>query len=192
MAVTAAGSPTSDNSAIFFLYDQSGAPLAGASPTWVYLRDHLGADFNPKPQISPIPGAAGAYTFSRPQQAQKHLVGMIDAGTDNAVARYRPFLQRGEQLRDAVTLIDDLVPDDLEPLLRRMAGLMHENSVLDNTQHDGSNNLTSGRMRIYDSKANADAAMMGGSGTNGLVATYSISATYTGGNLATYKVTKDP
>lgn len=192
MATTSAGSPTSDNSAIFFLYDQSGAPLSGANPGWSYLRDHLGNDYNPKPQISAVTGAPGAYKFTRPNELERHLVGMIDAGTNNAVVRYRPFIQRGEQLRDVITLLDDLVPNDLDAILRRIVGLMHENSVLDQTTHDSSNNLTAGRLRLYNSKANADAAALGGSGTSGLVASYAISATYVGGNLSTYKVTKDP
>ena len=131
MPTSPGGSPTSDNSAIFFLYDTAGVPLTGANPSWMYLRDHAGNDYNPKPQISALAGAPGAYKFTRPYELERHLVGMIDAGTNNAAARYRPFLQRGEQLRDVITFVDDTLPSDLEPLLRRMAGLMHENSVLD-------------------------------------------------------------
>ena len=37
--------------------------------------------------------------------------------------------------------------------LTRALGLMHENSVLDQTIYDSSNNLISGRLRIYNSKA---------------------------------------
>lgn len=71
--------------------------------------------------------------------------------------------------------------------LTRALGMMHENSVLDQTVFDGDNNLTAGRFRTYDSKANAIAA-----GLTGLVATYTITATYTGGNLTTYSVVQEP
>jgi hypothetical protein len=71
--------------------------------------------------------------------------------------------------------------------LTRALGLMHENSVVDNTVFDGSNNLTAARMRIYNSKANAEAA-----GGAGLVATYTITATYIGSNIETYTVVLEP
>lgn len=186
MATTAAGSPTSDNSAVFFLYDQSGAPLSGASPTWLYLRDHLGTDYPTKPTIIAVSNAPGAYRFIRPAEPERHLVGMIDAGTNTAVVRYRPFVQRGEQLRDAVTMLDDMVPDDLGGMVQRALGLMHENSVLDNTSYDSRNNLIAGRLRVYNRRDNAIAQ-----GDVGLIATYAISATYTGGNLTRYLVTRE-
>lgn len=71
--------------------------------------------------------------------------------------------------------------------LTRALGLMHENSVIDQTVFDGSNNLTAARMRTYDSKAHAQAA-----GATGLVATYTITATYTGSNVSTYNVVLEP
>src|SRR6267154_1660360 len=67
--------------------------------------------------------------------------------------------------------------------LTRALGLMHENTVIDNTVFDGSNNLTAARMRLYNSKANA---LLAGGG--GLVATYTVTATYTGSNIQTYTV----
>lgn len=67
--------------------------------------------------------------------------------------------------------------------LTRALGLMHENSVLDQTIYDSSNNLISGRLRIYNSKANASGAT-----STGLIATYTISATYVGENVQTYTV----
>ncbi len=75
----------------------------------------------------------------------------------------------------------------INPKLDRALGLMHENSYLDQTIFDGSNNMTSGRFRIYDSKANALAA-----GVTGLVATYTITASYVGENVQTYSVVIEP
>lgn len=72
-------------------------------------------------------------------------------------------------------------------LLTRGLGLMHENSVIDSTVFDGSNNLTAARMRIYNSRANALLA-----GAGGLVATYTITASYVGSNISTYTVVLEP
>ena len=71
--------------------------------------------------------------------------------------------------------------------MARALGLMHENSVLDNTTFNADNNLTAGRFRTYDTKAHALAA-----GVLGLVATYTIAATYTGKLLTTYSVVIEP
>lgn len=76
---------------------------------------------------------------------------------------------------------------DTYTLMLRGIGLMHENSVLDQTAYDGFNNLTAGRMRTYDTKANAQAA-----GATGLIATYTITATYVGKNVQEYKVVREP
>lgn len=71
--------------------------------------------------------------------------------------------------------------------LTRALGLMHENSVLDQTVFDGSNNLTNGRLRIYDTKANA---LLGG--VTGVLFTYTITASYVGDNVQTYTVVLEP
>lgn len=71
--------------------------------------------------------------------------------------------------------------------MTKALGLMHENSVLDTTTFNGDNNLTSGRYRTYDTKAHALAA-----GVLGLIATYTITATYTGKLLTSYSVVIEP
>lgn len=77
-------------------------------------------------------------------------------------------------------------------VLPRMLGMLHENSVLDQTSFDGNNNLTNGRLRLYNSKTNADAATAASPGpySTGLIAQYAIIATYTGTNLQTYEVAR--
>jgi hypothetical protein len=74
--------------------------------------------------------------------------------------------------------------------LLRTLGLVHENSVMDNTSFDTDNNLLSGRLRLYDSKTNADAALAASPGifNTGKLAEYAITASYVGKNLKTYKV----
>lgn len=86
----------------------------------------------------------------------------------------------------SVSVVDNLEVDTFDRMTRAM-GLMHENSVLDQTVFDGQNNLTSSRLRIYDSKANAVAA-----GATGLLETYTITATHAGKLLQTYKVVLEP
>jgi hypothetical protein len=83
--------------------------------------------------------------------------------------------------------------DDVAVLLFRSLGLLHENSVLDITSFDGNNNLTSGRLRIYSTAADAAAAQAASPGTydTNKIGQYSIAATYTGVNLATYLVQRN-
>lgn len=70
------------------------------------------------------------------------------------------------------------------PMLSRMLGLVHENSVLDQTSFDDHNNLIDGRLRIYPSKNDLL------QGTN-VVATYRIAASYfeNTSNVQEYKMT---
>jgi hypothetical protein len=67
-----------------------------------------------------------------------------------------------------------------------IAGLVHDNGVLDTTVYDGDGNMTSARLRTYNSKANAQAA-----GGTGLIDTFTVTATYSGGRLATYTLVRE-
>lgn len=64
------------------------------------------------------------------------------------------------------------------PIIR---GLVQQNFLLDNTTHNSSGLLTTGRIRIFDIAANVPAAG-GGSETTGLLATFNISAVGEGAN----------
>jgi hypothetical protein len=78
-------------------------------------------------------------------------------------------------------------------LLARVLGMLHENSVLDQTVYDSENNLTAGRLRIYDTAAHASAAHAAGEGddsTPGKIAEYAIAGTYVGALLESYAVTR--
>lgn len=78
-------------------------------------------------------------------------------------------------------------------IMLRLAGMLHENSVLDGTSFDANNNLLTGRLRLYNSKANADAAVAiayPGVYNTGKIGEYSILATYLGINLLTYEVAR--
>jgi hypothetical protein len=63
----------------------------------------------------------------------------------------------------------------------RVMGLVQENQSMDQTVYDANSQLTSARIRLYDSAANV--------GTDvGVIATYTVTSTYSGTELETYKV----
>jgi YD repeat-containing protein len=68
----------------------------------------------------------------------------------------------------------------------RILGLLHENAHIYNQTYDGDDNLTGANIRVYDSKANAILAGMGG-----LRYEYTIQASYTAGLLTSYKILRD-
>lgn len=82
--------------------------------------------------------------------------------------------------------------DDLAASLARVLGLVHENAFIDMTNFDAADQLLSARVRIFDSKSAVQAATDGGVESTGLVATYSIEATYeSAGRMRQYRMTKE-
>lgn len=78
--------------------------------------------------------------------------------------------------------------DDLAEAVVRLLGLNHENAFIDNTEFDGYEQLISCRIRLFDSKVNADAATDGDSYATGLIATYTMEAVHeSAGKLKTYR-----
>lgn len=81
--------------------------------------------------------------------------------------------------------------DDLAAAVIRLLGLNHENAFIDNTDFDIYNQLVTCRIRIYDSKTNAEAAADGDNYSTGLIATYTMEAEHEGaGKLKTYRYVK--
>jgi hypothetical protein len=72
--------------------------------------------------------------------------------------------------------------EDLYNMVRRLLGLSHENIFIDETLYDGDTQLISARVRLFDTKANCDAATDGGSETTGLIATYTLTSSWEGIN----------
>lgn len=70
-------------------------------------------------------------------------------------------------------------------LLTRILGLMHENAYVSTATFDASANMTDAIVRIYDGTAN-----IGKVAGTGVIAAYVMAATYAGGKMATYKMTK--
>jgi hypothetical protein len=83
--------------------------------------------------------------------------------------------------------VEDVDVSTLKSNVARLLGLSQEFVVIDSQTYDGLQNLTSARIRIYDSKAHALAA-----GMTGLIATYTQTATYSGILLQGYTVVKEP
>lgn len=74
----------------------------------------------------------------------------------------------------------------------RLLGLLHENAVVDLNVYDADENLTSARIRVYDSSANATAAsaISPAAYLVGLRFEYTVTATYAGGLLKKYVINR--
>lgn len=82
--------------------------------------------------------------------------------------------------------------DDLAAAVTRLLGLNHENAFIDNTVFDVADQLLSARIRLYDSKVNAEAATDGDAHVTGLIATYTMTAEHEGlGKLKSYRYVKE-
>lgn len=77
----------------------------------------------------------------------------------------------------------NVVAGTMGGLIGRLLGLTQENQFIDNTTHDVKGNMLTGRLRVYSLAASV------GTDSN-VIATYNITATYIGTNLATYKMVK--
>lgn len=69
----------------------------------------------------------------------------------------------------------------------RLLGLTHDNVYIDQQSYDNDGNLTSSRVRHYDSKASAQTHH----DVNGLLNTWTVTATYELGRLKTYEVVRE-
>lgn len=82
--------------------------------------------------------------------------------------------------------VEDIDVSTMKASIARLLGLNQENTVIDNQVYDGLLNLTSSRIRVYDTKAHALAG-----GVTGLLGSYTMTGTYTGVNLTGYSVVRD-
>ena len=73
----------------------------------------------------------------------------------------------------------------------RILGLLHYNAIVDNQTYDPNSQLTSARLRVFDTKAHVP-AVPGGSETLGLLHVYSVNAEYNGLGIVTlYRLRKE-
>ena len=83
--------------------------------------------------------------------------------------------------------------DDLAAGIVRLLGLHRENVFIDNTVFDVFNQLIGCRIRLFDSKDNAEAATDGGSEATGLIATYTMEAEHEGaGKMKSFRQVRNP
>lgn len=81
---------------------------------------------------------------------------------------------------------DDIDVNSVRTNILRLLGLQHDNAVIDQQIYDTLGNLTSARVRIYDTKPHALAA-----GATGLLFQYSVTASYFNGQLVNYTMVRD-
>jgi hypothetical protein len=81
---------------------------------------------------------------------------------------------------------DQIDVNSVRTNILRLLGLQHDNAVIDSQIYDVNGNLTSCRVRIYDTKPNALAATL-----TGLQFQYSVTASYSGGQLSNYTMVRD-
>jgi hypothetical protein len=93
----------------------------------------------------------------------------------------------------AIRARTDNLPTDTQAVLinlqagvTRSLGMLHENSVMDQTVFDTNNNLMNARLRLYETKEQTLDPE-----SYSPIAVYSILATYTGPNLQTYSVVRE-
>lgn len=80
--------------------------------------------------------------------------------------------------------------DDLASMLIRVLGLVHENVFIDNTTYDASSMLLTARLRVFATRAEAQAATDGGSELSR--ETYTVDAAYEGvGRMRQYRMVKE-
>lgn len=72
-----------------------------------------------------------------------------------------------------------------------IAGLLHKNSMLDQTTYDSSGILTSGRIRCWNDPSAIPALPGGADGADGETQRYRITATVSGGRLTSYKIVQE-
>jgi hypothetical protein len=90
---------------------------------------------------------------------------------------------------DAVAEIQAAVSEELQEVL----GLLHKNSFIDSTVYDVDNQITSARIRTFDTRANALAATDGGSGETGEINTYmAVTEWESPGRMRSYRVVLEP
>lgn len=115
------------------------------------------------------------------QNLDRHLNNDI-GGTGIACIRTDEAAQAVDDTWDEL-LVDHSISGSVGESVGKLLGLTQENQFIDNTTYDGDDNLTAGRLRIY--------SVAGSVGTDSdVLATYNITATYTGGTMTDYKVVK--
>jgi hypothetical protein len=155
------------------------------------------------PAVTEIAQVPGTYYFDHPvAPGDPNIIYEVDggAGLGDAERYLRGTITYGDDVElvqatlDSVEDRTSLIPadfdsrmDELRDRTARLLGLTKENAVLDDTIFDAQNNMTSGRFRIFASKADAVARL-------NPIAIYTIEASYVQGtnNLSSYQMVIEP
>lgn len=147
----------------------------GLTPSFLFYKNAITLSNLSPPSISELSG--GIYYFDRviTSMSDPEIVFQIDGGSS---------------LPDYLRYVSDSIhphefaSESINDYLVKAVGLLHENSVMDQTSYS-SGKLTGARIRLYDSKANALLAT-----NTGKLYEYQVAASYSGGNLTNYTVTR--
>lgn len=110
----------------------------------------------------------GIYKFSYDPDSEDSDIwwAVSDGGTNNKTGRIN--------IKNNVPIYD---------FVQRSLGMNQENQYIDQTVFDGNNNLTSSRVRIYSDPSSVGTA-------SDVIATYTVTATYSSDLLSTFSVVK--
>ncbi len=150
----------------WFTIVEKGVPVPGISSSafTISVRDPADSVTN-SPSVTES-GIGGLYYFDIPSAFI----------TTNGIGSYAVLVEVDSTVQPKVT-------DAMSEVLRVsqvdvdiVAGLMYRNSFLDSTTHNANGHLLTGRVRLFDTSANAAAATDGGSGETGEIASFDITA----------------
>jgi len=129
-----------------------------------------------KIDLSPVSPSSAANDSLVDQMFNKDASKSYDQGTDSLEAIADALAANGAA---TAALLAQMRVD-----LSRVLGLLHRNAILDRQTYDSQAQLTSARLRVFDSPINVPATP-GGNETAGLQQQYDIEATYSGLNVVT-------
>ena len=170
------------------------ATIGEAAPLQIQVGDGR-ADLYPQVSVHNIAGAVVVGPMDLPHFAEG-LYGSSHTFTVDGMftAVYRLY----EDAAHTVLADYDIEAESIEATsdktnILKMLGIVHHNTVEDMYTYDGAGNLTSVRVRAYDSETNALAAKATSpaNGTIGLLFSWNITAQYSGGRLSLYAEVED-
>lgn len=126
--------------------------------------------------------AEGLYSALHTPTAEGYYNVVYEFFFDNAYTASAGYEKQGEAL-DVSSIRTNVL---------RLLGFAHENAIIDNQVYDAENNLLGARIRVYDTNANAvsAAAIAPTPYMVGLRYIYEVHASYTGGLLSKYYMTR--
>lgn len=177
---------------------QIGVPASGQFPIWdidgiTKLSGLVPADFNVIIYRDAVPQSGHSFTIAEIGSSGEYKFTFTPNVIGYWVTEVTYYGLDGQNWVGEYTAQIDTF-DDLYQMVKRALGLLHENSLIDEVVPDpaGTGQAISARLRVYDTKANAEAAKATSpaGGTTGLLQTYEIEATYNGVLLETYTFTR--